>query len=83
MTKIRAVLFDLDGCLVDSEPLSMAALSAQMREIGIAEASPEYLRDRYLGTSLGHVREEIGRMLGRPCPADFTDEYFKKLYALY
>jgi beta-phosphoglucomutase len=53
--KIRAVIFDMDGVLVDSEPLINAAAVAMFRENGLAVQSDDFLpfvgagEDRYIG----------------------------------
>lgn len=52
---IRAVIFDMDGVLVDSEPLINAAAIAMFREKGLAVQPEDFLpfvgagEDRYLG----------------------------------
>lgn len=39
MTKPEAAIFDLDGSLVDSEPPSLGAVTAEMRAIGFTGGS--------------------------------------------
>jgi len=83
MTVARAVLFDLDGVLVDSEPMSLEALACEMRAIGIDEATAGSMRDRYLGVSMPKVRRDVAERLGRCCPSDFEESYLRRLYAFY
>ncbi|WP_078059144.1 HAD family hydrolase [Tropicimonas marinistellae] len=83
MPPVQAILFDLDGCLVDSEPLSLAALAAEIRAAGLAEVTFEDMRDRYLGVSMPLVCEEVSQRLGRPCPPDFRENYVRRLFAAY
>lgn len=45
---LRAIIFDFDGVLVDSEPLHYQALLGATRELGAKLSYPDYLRD-YLG----------------------------------
>ena len=53
--KIRAVIFDMDGVLVDSEPLINAAAIAMFREKGLVVQPEDFLpfvgagEDRYIG----------------------------------
>jgi len=58
----QAVFWDMDGTLVDSEPLHDAALSAAMRRVGLTP--PDDLHQRVLGQSAAHVyammRDEFG-----------------------
>src|SRR5512138_1842135 len=54
-TLIRAVIFDMDGVLVDSEPLINAAAIAMFRERGLNVHPDDFLpfvgagEDRYIG----------------------------------
>src|SRR5512141_1181411 len=54
-TKIQAVIFDMDGVLVDSEPLINAAAVAMFREKGLVVQPEDFLpfvgagEDRYIG----------------------------------
>jgi HAD superfamily hydrolase (TIGR01509 family) len=63
--EIRAVIFDMDGVLTDSEPLICAAAVAMFREKGL-EVQPEDFRP-FVGTGenryLGGVAEEYGLSL--------------------
>lgn len=55
LTKIRAVIFDMDGVLTDSEPLINAAAIAMFREKGLTVQPDDFLpfvgagEDRYIG----------------------------------
>jgi len=49
----QAVFWDMDGTLVDSEPLHDAALSSAMRSVGLTP--PDDLHQRVLGQSAAHV----------------------------
>lgn len=61
----KAVFWDMDGTLVDSEPLHDAALVAAMRSLGLSP--PADLHERVLGQSAQHVyammRDEFGLKL--------------------
>ncbi|MGL4279599.1 MAG: HAD family hydrolase [Albidovulum sp.] len=80
---MRAVIFDLDGCLVDSEPLSIAALSAELAAIGIADATFEVIRDRFLGVSMQDICDHVAERAGATFPPDFVDRVEDRLFALY
>jgi len=47
---IRAVIFDLDGTLVDTEPIHFAAFSKVMGELGVTVAQADYWQ-RWIGYS--------------------------------
>lgn len=80
---MRAVIFDLDGCLVDSEPLSIAALSAELGALGVPDASFEVIRDRFLGVSMKDICAHVAERTGITCPPDFIDRVEDRLFALY
>ena len=79
----RAVVFDLDGCLVDSEPLSLEAVAAQMREVGITDATADEVGARFLGVAIPVIAEYAADRLGRPCPPDFAARIEARLLARY
>ncbi|CTQ34727.1 HAD family hydrolase [Jannaschia rubra] len=80
---IRAVIFDLDGCLVDSEPLVLGAIAAEMRALGIADATAEEIRASFLGRSMDRIRAHVAARLGRPCPAEFGQRVEERLARSY
>ena len=55
----RAILFDLDGTLVDSAPLICAGLRASLAAVGIAAPDDAYLRGG-IGLPLPHVWARLG-----------------------
>ena len=57
---IRAVVFDFDGVLADSEPLHFAAIQQVLAAHGIP-----LTRDEYYGRYLGYDDETLLRVLGR------------------
>ncbi|WP_298817575.1 HAD family phosphatase [uncultured Roseibium sp.] len=83
MADIKAVIFDLDGCLVDSEPLSLAAVAAEMRATGLWETTVDEVREKYLGVSIQKIRADVAERLRRPCPEDFGDRIEVRLFDLY
>lgn len=81
MTKIRAVIFDMDGCLVDSEPMSLQILAELMAAEGL-QASRDDLRQRFLGMSIQAIVRHLGQTLGRDLP-DFARAFEDRLLARY
>ena len=45
---LRAVIFDFDGVLVDTEPMHLKAAQHVLADVGISVDAPEYY-ERYLG----------------------------------
>lgn len=82
MAGIRAVIFDLDGCLVDSETMSLETLAETMREEGVT-ASFDELRQRFLGVTIQTVCAHVAVASGRPCPEDFATRFETRLLARY
>ncbi len=78
---IRAVIFDMDGVLTDSEPLINAAAVAMFREKGMAVRPEDFLpfvgagEDRYIGG----VAEKYGQLLDLPAAKRRTYEIYLDL----
>lgn len=66
------VIFDCDGVLVDSEPLSLACLTAGLNRIGVA-IDLDTVRDRFAGTSMVSIMGHIERDYGIPAPEGFVE----------
>ena len=67
------VIFDCDGVLVDSEPLSERVSLEMIAEHGVAMPVEE-MSARYLGTSDADMVRDIERRLGATFPEGFVDE---------
>jgi HAD superfamily hydrolase (TIGR01509 family) len=66
------VIFDCDGVLVDSEPLSLACLTAGLNRIGV-DIDVETVRHRFAGTSMTSIMEHIARDYGTLPPPGFVE----------
>ena len=73
MSGIRGVIFDHDGTLVDSEPITLGVVAEMAVEAG-AEVYPEDI-DRFVGADLKVVFAEIERRSGRPLPPDHLEQF--------
>jgi HAD superfamily hydrolase (TIGR01509 family) len=67
------VIFDCDGVLVDSEPLSNTCFARALRREGLDWSVEETMR-RLMGRSMKSCMEIVERELGRSLPADFVDK---------
>ncbi|MFZ7093147.1 HAD family hydrolase [Primorskyibacter sp. 2E233] len=83
MAAAKAVIFDLDGCLVDSEPLSLGCVAEQMRELGISDATTEEIRAGFLGVAMSVVCDHVAARLGSACPPDFQQRFEDRLLERY
>ncbi len=75
-----ALIFDLDGCLVDSEPLSIGAIVEVVHEMGFSDVTFEDIRARFLGVSIQVICAEL--TLGTE-QAEFVDRVEARLFASY
>ncbi|MCB1348847.1 MAG: HAD family phosphatase [Maritimibacter sp.] len=78
-----AVIFDLDGCLADSEPLSLEAVAAEMRGLGIEDARADRIRHEFLGVTIGAICTWVSDRTGKPCPPDFQHRIESRLFRSY
>jgi FGGY-family pentulose kinase/HAD superfamily hydrolase (TIGR01509 family) len=76
----KLVIFDCDGVLVDSEPISMAVTRATMARHGL-EVSEAEAQDMFLGVSAASARKAAEARLGAPLPADFESRLAREVVA--
>ena len=75
----RAIIFDCDGTLVDSESLGNEILVEYVRELGLELPLAETL-ERFRGCKMADCVASLETQLGRPLPADFTEIYRQRTY---
>jgi HAD superfamily hydrolase (TIGR01509 family) len=68
------VIFDCDGVLVDSELITNRVFAQMLNELGIA-ISLEDIFERFVGRSMPQCLEILAKLLGRPVPQHFVEEY--------
>lgn len=76
------VLFDNDGVLVDSEPLSNTLLAAYLTELGHPTSYEDSLRD-YMGAALHRVHDLVEERTGQRLPEDFDDVLHARVFAAF
>ena len=77
---IQCVIFDLDGTLVDSEPLCNQAFIDLLPELSLPI---EDLLLRFRGRKLADIFRDIEIMIGRDLPRDFEAAYRAQVDALF
>ncbi|MFT5525303.1 MAG: HAD superfamily hydrolase (TIGR01509 family) [Pirellulaceae bacterium] len=75
----RAVIFDCDGTLVDSESLGNEILVEYVREFGLELPFAETL-ERFRGCKMADCVRELSEQLGEPLPEEFTEVYRQRAF---
>ncbi|QFZ74978.1 HAD-IA family hydrolase [Streptomyces fagopyri] len=76
------VIFDNDGVLVDSEPISNGILAAYLTELGHPTSYEESIRD-YMGSAMHRVHDLVHERTGRRLPDDFDDVFHGRVFAAF
>ncbi|MFB8773798.1 HAD family hydrolase [Streptomyces broussonetiae] len=76
------VIFDNDGVLVDSEPISNRLLAGYLTELGHPTSYDDSLRD-YMGAAMHRVHDLIEERTGRTLPEDFDDVFHARVFAAF
>ena len=76
----KLVIFDCDGVLVDSEPISLAIVRATLARHGL-EVSESESRDLFLGISSSSARKVAERRLGAALPEAFEVDLAREVIA--
>ncbi|MEW2166660.1 HAD family hydrolase [Streptomyces sp. NPDC007084] len=76
------VIFDNDGVLVDSEPISNTLLAAYLTELGHPTSYEDSLRD-YMGAAMHRVHDTVLERTGQRLPDDFDDVFHARVFAAF
>lgn len=76
------VIFDNDGVLVDSEPLSNTILAAYLTELGHPTTYEDSLRD-YMGAAVHRVHDLVLERSGQRLPSDFDATFHARVFAAF
>ncbi|MAL79276.1 MAG: haloacid dehalogenase [Sneathiella sp.] len=79
MPRPKLVIFDCDGVLVDTEPVSCAALAANLRGYGLDLTTEDCLR-LFTGWSMLNIRPAVEKM-GAVLPDNWIDEVYSEEFA--
>lgn len=75
--KFELLIFDCDGVLVDSEIITNRVFASMLNELGLS-VSLEDMFERFVGLSMPQCLEIITRLLGRPVPDGFVEDYYTR-----
>ncbi|MHA5053816.1 HAD family hydrolase [Streptomyces sp. SD15] len=76
------VIFDNDGVLVDSEPISNTILAAYLTELGHPTSYEESIRD-YMGSAMHRIHDLVHARTGRRLPDGFDEVFHGRVYAAF
>src|SRR5881392_2712419 len=76
------VIFDNDGVLVDSEPISNRILADYLTELGHPTSYEDSLRD-YMGAAVHRVHDLVRERSGRTLPADFDTTLHTRVFEAF
>ncbi|PNG16263.1 HAD family hydrolase [Streptomyces cahuitamycinicus] len=76
------VIFDNDGVLVDSEPISNRLLAAYLTELGYPTSYEESIRD-YMGSAMHRIHEIVLQRTGQRLPESFDDVFHARVFAAF
>jgi HAD superfamily hydrolase (TIGR01509 family) len=79
MTTPELVIFDCDGVLVDSEPISIRVLTEIIGEAGLS-ITAEYAYREFLGRSMGSIVETLSERYGLTMTTSHLAEIRSRLY---
>lgn len=77
--KPKAVLFDCDGVIVDSEEMTFALLAQEFADHGLHLAAEDIARD-FIGGTMADVANRA-RSAGANLAPDWIDHFYHRLYA--
>ncbi|MBT2441645.1 HAD family hydrolase [Streptomyces sp. ISL-36] len=80
--RYELVVFDNDGVLVDSEPISNTILAGYLTELGHSTSYEDSLRD-YMGAAVHRVHDLIGERTGQRLPQDFDETLHARVFAAF
>ncbi|MFF8975147.1 HAD family hydrolase [Streptomyces sp. NPDC014995] len=76
------VIFDNDGVLVDSEPISNRLLAGYLTELGHPTTYEASIRD-YMGSAMHRIHELVWERTGQRLPEDFDDVFHARVFAAF
>ncbi|MFE0703975.1 HAD family hydrolase [Streptomyces sp. NPDC058872] len=76
------VIFDNDGVLVDSEPISNRLLAAYLTELGHPTTFEESVRD-FMGSAMHRIHDLVEERSGQRLPVDFDAVFHARVFAAF
>ncbi|MET9836134.1 HAD family hydrolase [Streptomyces sp. NPDC006385] len=80
--RYELVIFDNDGVLVDSEPISNRLLAAYLTELGHPTSYEDSIRD-YMGSAMHRIHDLVLERTGQRLPEDFDEVFHARVFAAF
>jgi HAD superfamily hydrolase (TIGR01509 family) len=80
--RYELVIFDNDGVLVDSEPLSNRILAEYLTEVGHPTTYEESVRD-FMGAAEHRIHDLVRERTGQALPAGFNETLHARVFAAF
>lgn len=80
--RYELIIFDCDGVLVDTEPISNQVLCEMLNDIGLPFTYEETV-ETFIGRSDAATKAIIEERLGKPLRGNFLEEYDQRIYEMF
>lgn len=80
-TPYKAIIFDCDGVIVDTETMSNNIYTNMLRELGL-EIDKKTLLEQFTGFTNQETMRNAEKLLGRALPENFDQEYRKQFHQM-
>ena len=80
--RYNLVIFDCDGTLVDSEPVTMKLIAQMMLEMGVSK-EPSELYDMFAGKNMSFITDFVESQIGLFDKISFEQDYRKRCVTMF
>lgn len=77
----KAVIFDCDGVIVDTETISNEIFTSMLHQIGL-DIDEQTLLEKFTGFTNQETLKNAEHLLGKPLPETFDSEYRQRFHAI-
>ena len=80
--RTELIIFDCDGVLVDSEPISSRLIAEQLTELGLPISAQQF-EERFAGTALSEIIKFYEEQTGKQVPSNFETVYRERSWTAF